>query len=207
MGRGEVDLIPGVASNAVLPVRMEYASQPIGHESCNIYKLQQNDAIKPGYASSFIGKKVGVLRNSPGKDYMADFIEENAISCEMVVYDDVAALSVDLESGAIDAFASMDTSVVGVAGIVVCLTIGENDYYVCVSPAKRTLLRELNEADARLRSEEPRFFEQLNAKYYHSETSSVVQSADEAAWIRVHGMLRIGFLKDYLPFCGLDENG
>ncbi|MDO4479404.1 MAG: transporter substrate-binding domain-containing protein [Lachnospiraceae bacterium] len=207
MARGEVDLIVGIAPEDDIPVRMEFASQPINRESCNIYKYENDDSIKPGYAASFIGKKIGALRGSGGERYLRAFLEENIVSCEMKVYNTIDELGAAVESHEVDAFVSMNTTMSKISGVTVCLTIGQHDAYVGVSPNKRTVLRELNEADAQLRNEEPHFLEQLYTQYFQHDAVSLTQTEKEAAWLRVHNELTIGYLSDYLPFCGVDENG
>ncbi|MDO4460433.1 MAG: response regulator [Clostridia bacterium] len=207
MSRGEVDIIAGIPENETLPVQMEFANQSIGPENCNIYKLQNDDSIKPGYVASLIDKRIGVLNDSHEQDYLNAFLEENTFSCEVVTFDSSEELDAAMNNREIDVFVAMDTNISKGSGLISCLTIGEDDFYVCVSPNKRTILRELNEADTQLRSEDPHFLEQLYISYFQDEAASVSQSIKEEIWLKVHSTLRIGYLTDYLPFSDIDETG
>ncbi|MDO4493953.1 MAG: transporter substrate-binding domain-containing protein [Clostridia bacterium] len=206
MEAGELDLIAGVAETDV-PARTELAARPILEEVCSIYKPHGDDTIQPGFAASFIGKRIGAVADTPNETFLNAFKEENLVSCEVVTLASQAELREAVQTGAIDAFAAMDTVVSKDTEITACLTIGSEGIYIGVSPSKRTLLRELNDADAQLRNEAPGFLDELYNKYYRNVNLSVAQTDREKAWLRVHKELRIGYLKDYLPFCAADENG
>lgn len=190
-----------------IPDKAELADEPFGTETCYIYKRLGDDSIKSGYIVGLIDKRIGVVDGTQASVYLEQFIEENAFSCQVVSYGSDDELVRDLKDGRIDAFAANDMNVGNAFGIVPCISIGRDDYYVCVSTNKRTVLRELNEADMRLRNEEPYFLDQLYSRYYQNVSASIVQSDEEISWLLVHDTLQIGYLKNYMPFCGMDDNG
>ncbi|MDO4501240.1 MAG: transporter substrate-binding domain-containing protein [Erysipelotrichaceae bacterium] len=207
MFKGEVDIIAGVAPDESLLTKMEYSNQPLGRENCNIYKLQSDDSINPGYIASFIGKNIGVIEGNIEETYLEEYLEENVVSCIVKKYADKKALQEAVEYGEVDAFVAFDRSVSKVPNITSCLTIEQNDYYVCVSPSKRTLLREFNEADAQLRVDDPHFLEDLYSQYYENEIANLNQTKSEQVWLQLNSNLRIGYIRGYLPFCDEDKNG
>ncbi|MDO4503305.1 MAG: transporter substrate-binding domain-containing protein, partial [Coriobacteriia bacterium] len=207
MDQGEVDMIAGVSPNDKTASKAEFANQPIGKRNCTIYKAQDDDSIAPGFMASFIGKRIGVVEGSSSQTFLKKHLKKNVVSCKVVTFADQDAMVEALANDQIDALTAMDIDVSKVPGITECLTIAQDDFYVCVAPSKRTILRGLNEADAQLRNEDPHFLEQLYSRYYQKEAASVAQSDKEKAWLRVHDQLRIGYLEDYLPFSATDDKG
>ncbi|MGM9570700.1 MAG: histidine kinase dimerization/phospho-acceptor domain-containing protein, partial [bacterium] len=207
MDKGEVDLIAGFSRHDDIPKQAEFADEPFGTETCYIYKRADDDSIKPGYIVGLIGKRIGVVYKAPAAAYLKKFMQDKAFSCQVVTYGSAGELVKALKAGKIDAFAAKDLNVGNISEIVPCLSISRDDFYVCVLSGKRTVLRELNEADMRLRNVEPYFLNQLYFKYYQNVSASVMQSNEEASWLLVHNKLRIGYLKNYMPYCGMDEKG
>ncbi|MDO4489281.1 MAG: transporter substrate-binding domain-containing protein [Eubacteriales bacterium] len=206
MNRNEIDLIACMAGGEINPVQMEYSALPIAGENCNIYKLSTDTATKPGFVASFIGKRIGVVKDSADEAYLKQFLTNNIVSCEVVRFNTSAELKDAVYGGKVDVFVAKDTYVSGLPGITVCMNIGYDDLYIGVAPGKLTLLRELNEADAQLRTDDPHFLEQLFTKYFQNDSVSLNQTDKEKAWLQVHDELTIGYLSDYLPFSGTDEN-
>ena len=197
--RDEIDILAGISEKDEMPANAEFAEEPFGSESCYIYKKLGDSSIKLGYASGLIGKKVGVIRNSKEKKHLDTYMETTGIFYDLAEYNSLDEMQNGLEQGEIDAFAAEDMEVCGIEDIVPCISIGNDDYYVCVSAKKRTILRELND--------EPYYLEKLFSRYYQGALTNCVQSEEETAWLLVHDELKIGYVKNNLPFCDTDENG
>ena len=203
----EIDILAGISEKDEMPANAEFAEKPFGSESCYIYKKLGDSSIKIGYASGLIGKKVGVIRNSKEKKHLDTYMEKTGLFYDLTEYNSLAGMQNGLEQGEIDAFAAEDMEVCGIEDVVPCILIGNDDYYVCVSAKKRTILRELNDADSRLREDEPYYLEKLFSRYYQGALTNNVQSEEETAWLLVHDELKIGYVENNLPFCGTDEDG
>ena len=205
--RDEIDILAGISKKDEMPANAEFAEEPFGTESCYIYKKLGDSSVKLGYASGLIGKKVGVIRNSKEKEHLDTYMEKTGLFYDLMEYNNLDEMQNGLKRGEIDVFAAEDMEVCGIEDIVPCISIGNDDYYVCVSAKKRTILRELNDADSRLREDEPYYLEKLFSRYYQGALSNSVQSEAEMAWLLVHDELKIGYVKNNLPFCDMDENG
>ena len=203
----EIDIIAGFSADDDIPSNMELADEPFGTETCYIYKKMGDTSIKPGYLAGLIQKKVGVLRNTKEETYLKAYREENNISFQIILYDDMKIMKQELDEGMIDCIAIEDTEAGKYEDLVSCVTVRQEGYYLGVSAKKRTFLREVNDADARLREDAPYFLEQLYAKYYQNTLANITQSEEEASWLMTHDTLKIGFLEGHLPFCEVDEDG
>ncbi|MBU5681126.1 ATP-binding protein [Blautia sp. MSJ-9] len=203
----EIDMLAGFSENDEIPSNMEFADEPFGTETCYIYKRMGDSSVKSGYLASLIQRKIGVLRDSKEEKYLREYQEENGISCQVILYDDMDTMKQKLDEGEIDCLAAEDMETGALDNIAPCISIREDNYYLGVSAKKRTLLRELNDADARLREEDPYYLQKLYTKYYQNTLSNTVQSEGEAVWLQMHDTLKIGFIRDHMPFCEKDENG
>ncbi|MDO4476132.1 MAG: ATP-binding protein [Lachnospiraceae bacterium] len=83
----------------------------------------------------------------------------------------------------------------------------ELGYGLAVSPARAELLEQLQEARIRLDEDQPELFHELRQRYYGTDEIRTELSEEEEQWVREHEQLTIGFVDDYLPFSGRDENG
>lgn len=203
----EIDIIAGFSANDEIPSNMEFANEPMGTETCYIYKKIGNSSIKSGYLAGLIQKKVGVVKNTKEEKYLQAYQKEKGVSFHIVRYDDMKTMKEKLDEGKIDCMTAEDMEVGGYKDIVACITVRQDDYYLGVASAKRTFLREVNDADTRLREDDPYFLQQLYTKYYQNTLTNTVQSDNEASWLLTHNTLKIGYLEEHLPFCETDQNG
>lgn len=204
---GEIDIIAGFSKNDDIPLNAELADESFGTETCYIYKKIGDSSIRQGYMVSLINKKIGVVRGTKEERYLRTFLSKNGLSSEIVLFPDTERMIKALKDDKIDVFTAEDMEIGDVKDITPCVSVRKDKYYVCVSSKGRTLLRELNDADMKLREDSPYYLKQLYEKYYQNVSSSTVQSDDEAMWISVHDTLKIGFIDDYMPFCSQDKTG
>ena len=203
----EIDILAGFSVNDEIPLNMEFMDKPFGTETCFIYKKIGDSSIKPGYLASLIQKKVGVLKDTKEENYLRAYQEENGVSFQIIMYDDITTMKQQLDEGKIDCMTAEDMETGAYKDLVACITVRQDDYYLGVASKKRTILREVNEADSRLREDNPYFLQQLYTKYYQNTLTNTVQSDDEASWLMTHDTLKIGFLEEHLPFCEVDKEG
>lgn len=85
--------------------------------------------------------------------------------------------------------------------------VGQSSYYLAVTKDRTDLLDQLNSALSSISEINPYFTDSLQVKYFHNTAVNAALSAEEEEWITAHGSIRVGYIEDYFPFCGLDENG
>ena len=72
---------------------------------------------------------------------------------------------------------------------------------------RKDLLRELDQAQTELYIDERNYIESLRSKYYSTSMSSRGFSLIEKEWLENNKSVTVGFLKDYLPYSDVDNNG
>ena len=202
---GEIDLLAGLAYREERADLIGYPELPMGNETYNLVRHISDDDITVNPAS-FENRKIGVL-DSAMVDALNGYLEEHHVTAEVSVYNDYSSLFQDFEAGKLDLLAAEGDGAYGRDNMEVLLPFGTSDYYLCVNRERPDLLQSLNTAQTQLALEEPYYFYSLSAKYYPVSISARAFSAAEKAWLASHDTLHIGYLENYLPYSGTDEEG
>ncbi len=203
--KGEIDILSDVSYTEERKNSILFPSLPMGEESYYIYIKSDNSSISLDNINSFNGIKIGVNKDSVQADLLSDWAAKNGVSIEMVeVEASVDALLRKLESGQIDAYVSVDTYG-GSANYTPVCRIGYSEYYFGVSLGKPDILAQINAAMARIYSEDPYYNQKLYEKYIQAVKTSAFLTPEEKKWNEGHGVIRVGYRDNYMPFCNGDE--
>lgn len=204
--KGDIDLIAGLGYAEERLEIMNYPNSPMGYESYYLYVRGDDSSITID-SSTLNGKKIGTISGLLDKS-IREWLEANDISAEVVIYNDVKDRDDALYYGEIDAFIGESASVSSHENIVPLLKIKNVDMYVCVAKDRLDLVRELNFAQDNLDSREPYYINDLSKKYFGKNAISLQVVAEEKAWLEAHDyVITVGYMDNFLPYCGTDENG
>ncbi len=206
--RGEIDLLSDVSYTEERAGNMLFSALPMGEEDYYIYISNRNTQISLDNFDSFNGKRVGINRGSVQRDFYAAWAEKYGISTEIV---DLTGGEKDslqkLNRGELDIY--VGTSIVknGVGEdrpIPIC-SVGSSPFFFAVSRNRPDLLQELDAAMNRIQDENRYYNQQMNKKYFYSNALGAYLTPAESEWLARHGVVRVGYRADYLPYCGKDE--
>ncbi|MBQ9538991.1 MAG: transporter substrate-binding domain-containing protein [Treponema sp.] len=202
---GEIDLLAGLAWKKERTDLMYYPDLPMGNETLSLLKHTDDISITVAY-SSLKGKRIGVL-NSAMVELLQRFLDGHNVESIIVTFDDYEELFESFDSKQVDLLAAEGDGSYNRNNAEVLYQFGTTDYYLCVSAQREDLLDKLNEAQALLFSDEPNYINILRSKYYSVSVSSHTLSHAENRWIETHDSIKVGYLKNYLPFCGMESDG
>ena len=202
---GEVDLLAGLAWREDRADLIGYPDAIMGSESYYLVKQSAKTEITTDL-STLNGKKIGVL-DSAMVSVLNRFLEDHGIRAKVVAYSDHDQLMDAFDSLAVDVLAAESDGASGGEHVEVLGSFGASDYYLCVSKSRPDLLRELNTAQTQLEQEEPNYLSSLSSKYYSGSVTARAFSTAERDWLDTHDTLRVGYMENYLPYSGTDENG
>ena len=202
---GEIDLLAGLAWKEEREGLIGYPALPMGNETYNLLKHSEADDITANPAS-FNGKAIGVLESAMA-DTLRQYLENNNVIADVKTYMDYSALYADFDAGELDLLAAEGDGTYGRDNVDVLVPFGASDYYLCVNIKRPDLLSKLDEAQATLAAEEPNWLYSLRSKYYPVSISARAFSAAENEWLNSHQELRIGYLENYLPYSGTNQEG
>ena len=203
---GDIDLLAGLGYAEERLEIMNYPHYPMGYESYYLFVRGDDSSITVD-ASTLNGKKVGTISGLLEKS-IREWLEGNNVDAEVIIYDDVNDRDQALADGEVDAIIGEGASVGAKENIFPLLKIKNVDMYICVAKEREDLLKDLNLAQEYLDSKEPYYINDLSKEYFGQNAVSLQVAAEEREWLEMHDYtITIGYMDNFLPYCGTDENG
>ena len=203
---GDIDLLAGLGYAEERLEIMNYPNNPMGYESYYLF-VRGDDSTITMDPATLNGKKIGTISGLLEKS-IHEWLESNNVDATVTVYDDVSDRDQALQDGDVDAFIGEGTSVGAKENVVPLLKIKNVSMYVCVAKDRLDLLKDLNIAQDALDTKETYYVNDLSKKYFSQNAISSQVPAEEKAWLEDHDyVITIGYVDNFLPYCGTDENG
>ena len=204
--KGDIDLLAGLGYAEERLEVMNYPNYPMGYESYYLF-IRGDDSEITMDPSTLNGKKIGTISGLLEKS-IREWVENNNVDAEVIVYDDVKDRDQALVNREIDAFIGEGASVGSKENIISLFKIKNVDMYVCVAKDRTDLLQDLNMAQEYIDSREPYYINDLSKEYFGKNAISLQVSAEEEEWLKSHDYtITVGYIEDLLPYCGMDNNG
>lgn len=201
---GEIDLLSDVSYKEEREQYMFFSDLPMGTEAYYIYIDADNRDIRSDDLSTFNGKKIGVNKDSIQETFLKQWAEKNEVSPKIVPLTCSEDESMEMiTKGEIDGLATVYTFDFSKEVLPVS-RIGGSDYFYAVNKKRPDLIKELNTAMAEIQDEDPYFNEKLSKQRIYNKKTKTLLTAQQDDWLKQHGEIRIGYRKNYLPFCGND---
>lgn len=204
--KGEIDMMAGVEDLAVNRNSMLFPNAPMGEVNYCFYKSSSNDELNMENVSNLNGRNIGAVYSTQMMSYLNRFVNENDIDCEILFYQNLMELKTAVADGEVDCLVESGNRISVESGLVPMYSIGEDRLFFAVSPHRQDLLDKLNDSLDALVDEKPYFLESLMDSYTRRNLKTTGISHEESEWIRNHPVIRVGFVKEYLPFCD-EEKG
>ena len=202
---GEIDLLSDVSYKPERTEYMSFPDIPMGSEAYYIYIDAENRDITAENLQSFAGKRIGVNVNSVQEGFLKDWVQKNGVSIEIVPLDVSESESLDmLMRGEIDGFTTIYSRGSDQKIIPVC-RIGASEYFYAVNRNRPDLLAELNMALSGIQDEDPYFQQRIYDENQYSTNTSTFLTPAQEDWLKTHGVIRVGYREDFLPFCHTDS--
>lgn len=198
----------GIAYSEERTRLINYPSTEMLNETFYIYKDEADSSMQCGEISSYKGKKIGIVKNDQRMALaLTSWKEDYGADLEIVTFDDFSECASAFNEKKIDGFVSADNVVSSYSGITPVEKIGKQPYYLCTARNRVDLLNELNMAISIVNEQDAMVIDELKSKYYTETTVSVFLSERERDWMESHDKIVVGYLDDYLPYCGTDKGG
>ena len=203
---GEIDLFGNVSYKPERAELFDFSSYPQGKDTYLLYTTRERTELTGGDIQQLNGCKIGVTDGSFQEGLLMDWLEKNQIHSEVEKFDGYETLMAALDAGELDAIATPDLSTS--YDYLPIIDIGFSDYYFAVSKARPDLLAELNEALYEIQNSELDYNNLLVSRYHNEMSNSLLLSSKERAWLKAHdNIIRLGYLKDNLPYSDQDGDG
>lgn len=201
--KGEIDLLAHVTYVPEREKEILYSANPMGTEEYLIIALAENTSIKVGEPQSLNGKSVGVLKNSFQYTKLLEWKKEHDVDINILEFELPDDQFYDLlDQGVVDAVATLPSfNPLAKITCIPIVNIGSSNIYFGINKNKPELKNELDRAMSRIRSHNIYYNRDLHEKYFGSSTIFRYLPDAECKWVEEHGVIRIAYRDNYLPFC------
>ena len=202
---GEIDILGNVSYTPERAESIDYSTYAAGTERYWIYTREDHTDLMDGDPKQMNGCRIGVADGSYQKELLEKWLDSNQIQAEVVVCKGYDEMIEKLDADELDALVVPALSVN--SDFIAIANIGASDCYFGVSKSRPDLLKELNSALEEINNTETDYSSKLYARYEGKAVINYVLNKEEKQWLDAHEKtIRVGYLKDNLPFCG-EENG
>ena len=202
---GDIDLLAGLAYKPDRANFIGYPSLPMGNETYNLVKHATDDSITSD-SETLSDCTIGAL-DSAMVDTLNQYLATNDVEATVEVFSGYNAMFDAFNANEIDVMAVEGDGAYGRDDAEVLAPFGSSDYYLCANIARPDIMNDLNDAQAALAVDEPNYLSSLRSKYYATSISARAFSTAEKEWLATHSNLRVGYLENYMPYSGKDDNG
>lgn len=202
---GEIDLMNGVSYSEGKNNKINYSSYSSGKEMYFIYCADNDQNLRTGDLNCLEGKKIAVTEDSFQEQLLEEWLTNNGIEAEVVTYVGTLGICDALNDKRVDAAVLSEQA--NALSYAMILNIGHSEYYFGVNKNRPDLLASLNMAMCTIQGDEPLFNDSIVNKYTTRKYTTFSISSVEEMWLNNRSQITIGYVRDYLPFCGTDSKG
>lgn len=200
---GEVDIVAGVSKTEEHLKTMLFPDYAMGGETYYIYVPDKDEDILATNTDFLDGKRIGVKKDTCMQTLVENYAAEKGVDVEIISYATLEDRMEAYNDGELDLLVTVEND--RMEGFKPVYNLGSWDFYFAVNKNRPDLLEALNQAQEDILSNFPYYTSRLNDKYFNRSLVQQSISDEEKAWIRVNPEIVIGYLADYMPYCGTDS--
>ena len=202
---GEIDLLSDVSYTPKRAEKILYSAEPMGSEGYHVFIAPNNTEIKPDDFSTFNGKRLGVNKNSIQAQLFRKWAEKHDVHPEIIELSVKTPKMLEmLAKGEIDMLVTLDTYGYSADIVPVC-KIGFAESFFGINKNRPDIKQDLDAAMNRLFEENRDFNQDMTARFHKASAVNRFLSTEEREWISQHGVIRVGYKSNFLPFSDYNE--
>ena len=202
---GDAEIYFDVCNISEREGKMLFPDEPMGNEAYCLYcKTGDRGMYSEGFSCKN-GKRIGITAGTVQEKLLKEWCAEKGFSPEIITFDSKLETRQALENGVVDLICEIN--LLDNDNIMVVEEIARKDYYLAISKKREDLLEDVNSACKTVAGYNPYFTDDLSRKYFGNNIVSKILSPGEEEWVSNHSVLTAGYLEDYLPISGVDEDG
>ena len=203
---GDLDLLSDVSYTPERAEKILYSAEAMGSEGYHVFIAPDNTEIRPDDFSTLNGKRVGVNKNSIQERLFVDWAQSHDVTPEIVESTEKTPVLLEmLANGDFDALVTLDTYG-NSADIVPVCKVGFAESFFGINKNRPDLKHDLDVAMNRLFEDNRDFNQQLTERFNKSGAVNSFLTPEEMEWHTGHGVIRVGYRDDFLPYSDWDED-
>ena len=192
---GEIDIMGDISYTEERAEEMLFSDEPMGEEKYYLYADLSRADISATNFKTLDGKKIGVLMGTEPEAMLTEWEEKYGLKTEHVNISNNEDVKQKLADHEIDCFVSLEESFWAELGISTITRVGESGIYYAINKDRPDIKEELDNAMRALEDDAPFYKADLYKRYFSLDYTPIL-TGEEKAWLKEHGAIRMGFLKD-----------
>ena len=192
---GEIDLMGDISYAEERSTSMLFSELPMGEDKYYLYVNPSDTNISVSDLTTLNEKRIGVVPDTLAARRFYEWEKSQGVDSQQVDITSTDDARQKLQNQEIDGFVLNESSQWERDNISPVLLIGSSYNYFAVSKKCPELKEELDQAMRKIEKENP-FYEEDLYKRYLSANSIEILTDEEQNWLKQHGAVRIGYLKN-----------
>ena len=189
---GEIDIMGDISYTEDRAEEMLFSDEPMGEEKYYLYADLSRADISATDFKTLDGKKIGVLMGTEPEVMLTEWEEKYGLETEHVNVSNNEDVKQKLANHEIDCFVSLEESFWAELDISTIARVGESGIYYAINKDRPDLKEELDSAMRALEDDVPFYKADLYKKYFSLDYTPIL-TGEEKAWLRKHGVIKMGF--------------
>uniref|UniRef100_UPI00402507A4 hybrid sensor histidine kinase/response regulator n=1 Tax=Gemmiger formicilis TaxID=745368 RepID=UPI00402507A4 len=190
---GEIDILGGISYTPDRAEEMLFSDEPMGEEKYYLYADLSREDITASDFKTLNGQKIGVLMGTEPEVMLTGWEEKYDLKTQHVNIANSEDVKQKLANREIDCFVSLEESFWADLGISTITRVGSSDIYYAINKDRADIKEELDNAMRALENADPFYTADLYKRYFSLDYTPIL-TGEEKAWLKEHGVIRMGFL-------------
>lgn len=190
---GEIDIMGDISYTEDRAEEMLFSDEPMGEEKYYLYADLSRADISASDYKTLNGKKIGVLMGTEPEVMLTEWEEKYDLKTEHVNISNNEDVKQKLANHEIDCFVSLEESFWTELGISTITCVGKSGIYYAINKDRADIKEELDNAMRALEDADPFYTADLYKRYFSMDYTPIL-TGEEKAWLKEHGVIRMGFL-------------
>ena len=202
---GDIDILPNIIATDERRQQVLFHDLSLNEEHYFISAL--NDDVKKDISvSSLNGKRLATVKDALEEKSFDIWALENDVTMEKVYYKGFDEAWNAVRQKDADYLLSINNTAPG-DDFMNLYEVGVNDVFFAIAKDREDILDDIDAAMQMIDDISPFLLSNLKQKYLNDSLSSRQLSAEEMEWVNSHDVLRIGGLKNDVPYAYENEEG
>ena len=190
---GEIDIMGDISYTEDRTEEMLFSDEPMGEEKYYLYADLSRADISASDYKTLNGKKIGVLMGTEPEVMLTEWEEKYDLTKQHVNSSNNEDVKQKLANHEIDCFVSLEESFWTELGISTITCVGKSGIYYAINKDRADIKEELDNAMRALEDADPFYTADLYKRYFSMDYTPIL-TGEEKAWLKEHGVIRMGFL-------------
>lgn len=190
---GEIDIMGDISYTEDRTEEMLFSDEPMGEEKDYLYADLSRADISASDCKTLNGKKIGVPMGTEPEVMLTEWEEKYDLKTQHVNISNNEDVKQKLANHEIDCFVSLEESFWADLGISTITCVGSSDIYYAINKDRADIKEELDNAMRALEDANPFYTADLYKRYFSMDYTPIL-TGEEKAWLKEHGVIRMGFL-------------